>query len=181
MKVEGNSCRSIASRPARPALSSRDTCDADVVIGTRTRYHSGDDPLSLLRVANTFDRVSSRHWPKWSEHALQGDDGYSFTSPVGSFAPNAWGLHDMHGNAWEWVSDWYGADYYAHSPPEDPRGPATGDVRVRRGGSWHTWPFYLRASFRNWNTPQTRYPLVGMRLVLESPGAASISKDQEPQ
>jgi len=137
--------------------------------GTRSRYHSGDDPLSLLAVANTFDRASARHWPRWAGNALPGNDGFPFTSPVGTFAPNAWGLHDMHGNAWEWVSDWYGADYYANSPLQDPQGPATGDNRVRRGGSWHTWPFYLRASFRNWNSPQTRYTLVGMRLVLEIP------------
>jgi sulfatase modifying factor 1 len=145
--------------------------------GTRTRYHGGDDPLSLLRVANTFDRDSAAHWPRWLPHALAGLDGYPFTAPVGSFAPNPWGLHDMHGNAWEWVSDWYDADYYARSPLQDPAGPDSGEVRVRRGGSWHTWPFYLRAAFRNWNTPQTRYPLVGMRLVLESPEAASISRD----
>jgi formylglycine-generating enzyme required for sulfatase activity len=136
--------------------------------GSRTRYHSGDDPLTLLQVANIFDRDSARNWPKWFDNALAGRDGFAFTSPVGSFAPNAWGLYDMHGNAWEWVSDWYGEAYYAQSPRDDPTGPAGGDVRVRRGGSWHSWPFYVRASFRNWNTPQTRYTLVGMRLVLEA-------------
>ena len=137
--------------------------------GTRTRYHSGDDPLSLLSVANIFDRDAARNWTKWSDYAVGGRDGFAFTAPVGSFAPNAWGLHDMHGNAWEWVSDWYGERYYANSPAADPIGPATGDVRVRRGGSWHSWPFYVRSSFRNWNTPQTRYTLVGMRLLLEAP------------
>ena len=70
----------------------------------------------------------------------------------------------MSGSGWR---DWYGSDYYRHSPVDDPTGPASGDVRVRRGGSWHSWPFYVRSSFRNWNTPQTRYTLVGMRLLLE--------------
>lgn len=135
--------------------------------GTRSRYSSGDDPQSLLKAANVFDADSARFWPRWQAMALQGSDGYAFTAPVASFAPNAWGLYDMHGNAWEWVADWHGDDYYAHSPLDDPQGPAEGVVRVRRGGSWHTWPFYARAAFRNWNDPGTRYTLVGMRLLRE--------------
>jgi len=136
--------------------------------GTRSRYHSGDDPASLLKAANIFDADSARHWPHWQVMALKGSDGYAFTAPVGRFAPNAWGLHDMHGNAWEWVSDWHDDDYYKQSPVDDPQGPPDGGVKVRRGGSWHTWAFYARASYRNWNAPDTRYTLVGMRLVREA-------------
>ena len=73
----------------------------------------------------------------------------------------------MSGNAWEWVSDWYDEQYYAHSPSIDPQGPKEGSVKVRRGGSWHTWPLYARSAYRNWNSQGTRYALVGMRLVLE--------------
>ena len=133
--------------------------------GTRTRYPHGDDPQGLVRAANTFDQSAAAHWPRWQQHGLAGSDGHAFTAPVGSYTANAFGLHDMLGNAWEWVSDWYGDTYYAHSPHSDPQGPAEGNVRVRRGGSWHTWALYARCAYRNWNSAQTRYTLVGIRLV----------------
>lgn len=139
------------------------TCRA----GNRTRYPHGDDPQGLLQTANTFDQDAAPLWPRWQQHALAGSDGHAFTAPVGSYAPNAFGLHDMLGNAWEWVSDWHGDTYYAQSPRSDPQGPSEGSVRVRRGGSWHTWSFYARCGYRNWNSPQTRYTLVGIRLLRE--------------
>jgi len=95
--------------------------------GTRTRYHSGNDPQSLLKVANTFAADTKMYWPQWKQYALEGGDGFEFTAPVGSFAPNALGLYDMHGNAWEWVADWYDDNYYAKSPSYDPLGPSSGD------------------------------------------------------
>lgn len=137
--------------------------------GTRTQYHSGDEPASLARVANVFDADAAVNWPAWQGFALPTRDGHAFTAPVGQFAPNAFGLHDMHGNVWEWTADWHDDTYYARSPQDDPQGPAEGGVKVRRGGSWHTWPLYARCSYRNWNAPDTRYTLVGIRLVMDAP------------
>ncbi len=139
--------------------------------GTHTRYASGDDPRSLVTMGNVFDLDTAADWPRWAAQALPVHDGWRFTAPVGRFAANAFGLHDMHGNVWEWVADWHDDHYYAASPRDDPAGPADGGVRVRRGGSWHTWPFYARCSYRNWNHPSTRYTLVGFRLLLEDGGA----------
>lgn len=136
--------------------------------GTTTRYHGGDAPASLRGAGNLFDRDAVPHWPQWQDRALDHRDGHAFTAPVGRYAPNAFGLHDLHGNVWEWTADWHADDYYARSPVDDPTGPAEGSVRVRRGGSWHTWPLYARCAFRNWNSPETRYTLVGMRLVMEA-------------
>ena len=136
--------------------------------GTRSRYQNGDDPEGLTEVANVFDAAARPLWPAFAAQALKSDDGYAFTAPVASFAPNAFGLYDMHGNAWEWTSDLHDEHYYAQSPVDDPQGPSVGSVYVRRGGSWHSWPLYVRSSYRNWNSPETRYTLVGIRLLMEA-------------
>lgn len=136
--------------------------------GSRSRYHAGDALAALVGQANVFDLDSAALWPQWRAFALPVHDGFAFTSAVGSFAPNAFGLYDMHGNVWEWVADYYDEHYYARSPVDDPPGPAAGSVRVRRGGSWHTWPLYARCAYRSWNSEDTRYVLVGIRLLLEA-------------
>jgi formylglycine-generating enzyme required for sulfatase activity len=135
--------------------------------GTTSRYHCGDLPESLAKAANIYDASSRKVFPEWGRYALKSDDGYPFTAPVGSFRPNAFGLYDMHGNVWEWCSDWYDEHYYARSPIDDPQGPPSGRLRVRRGGGWHGWPLYVRSAFRNFNTPQSRYLNLGLRVVRE--------------
>ena len=135
--------------------------------GEQRRYAHGDNPLALPQWANTFDQSATPHWQRWKNMAVPGNDGYAFTSPVASYPPNAFGLHDMVGNVWEWVSDHYDENYYKVSPTDNPSGPAQGQLRVRRGGSWHTWSIYARCSYRNLNAPDSRYPLLGMRLVRE--------------
>jgi formylglycine-generating enzyme required for sulfatase activity len=70
------------------------------------------------------------------------------TAAVESFPPNGYGLYDMAGNVWEWVTDWYNENFYSVSPTNDPTGPATGMQRVMRGGSWDHSEFGLRVANR---------------------------------
>jgi formylglycine-generating enzyme required for sulfatase activity len=85
------------------------------------------------------------------------------TTSVGSFAPNPWGLYDMHGNVSEWCWDWY--DSYSTGAQTNPRGPVSGDDRVVRGGEWSDSGQFLRSAGRSRTTSSTKFARIGFRLV----------------
>lgn len=103
--------------------------------GTTTAYFFGDSPADLPRYA--WFKANSTRGPH----------------PVGKKPANPWGLCDMVGNVWQWCNDYYQEDYYKESPDHDPRGPASGEGRVLRGGCWNSRPDDLRSAYRNFETP----------------------------
>ena len=102
--------------------------------GQSTAYSFGNRP-SLLGNYGWF-----------SENAY--DIGEKYAHEVGTKNPNPFGLHDMHGNLWEWCSDWYETGYYGSSPGSDPQGPSRGSLRVVRGGSWRNEAAFCRSAAR---------------------------------
>jgi formylglycine-generating enzyme required for sulfatase activity len=124
--------------------------------GTKSPYSFGSDSAKLR------------------EHAWFKDNSNADTHPVGQKKPNAWGLYDMHGNVAEWCNDFYGQAYYQGSPQENPRGPATGEERVLRGGSWRGTAESCRSSARSSEPPGFAdvcfgYEAYGLRCVKKAP------------
>lgn len=111
--------------------------------GKKHKYSWGNSAPS----GNIADESAKSTFPKLI--ILRGyDDGYVYTSPVGSFKPNEVGLYDMTGNVWEWVQDLYGEGYYKNSPKDNPTGPSSGKLRIIRGGSWGYGPIAGRTTYR---------------------------------
>lgn len=101
----------------------------------------------------------------WADQGV--DDGYQFTSPVGSYPEGAsWiGALDMSGNVWEWVNDWHDNSYYARSPDANPPGPPSGKFKLLRGGSWYDIDRRTRTADRGINNPDERFDRLGFRVV----------------
>ena len=121
---------------------------------TSTRYSFGDD----LSYTNLTD------------YAWYYANSSGMTHPVGQKLPNPWGLHDMHGNVWEWCQDWYGD--YTGGIALDPQGPVTGALRGFRGGSWSDWfggPGFCRSAIRFRHYPDYCDIFLGFRVIL-APG-----------
>ena len=120
--------------------------------GTVSAYFFGDSP-SKLGDYGWFDKNSGGR-PR----------------PVGQKQPNPWGLFDICGNVWEWCNDFYKVDYYAQAPLENPRGPATGETKVVRGGAWRVSAESCRSGYRYNENPGYAdvcfgYDIYGFRCV----------------
>ena len=133
--------------------------------GYRYRLPTEAEWEYAARAGSAADTVADLDAVAW----YSGNSGRE-THPVGRKRANAWGLHDMLGNVWEWCADWYGENYYSSSPVDDPQGPASGSMwsmHVLRGGSWDD-SVDVRPSVRDGGGPGVRNHVVGFRLVREA-------------
>ncbi len=114
-------------------------------------------------IADESMRRYKYHFPVVSGY----DDGYVFTSPVGLFAPNKFGIHDLNGNVLEWCSDWY-SEKNPNTEQKNPVGPATGNYKVIRGASWNRSGKYMSASYRTFYNIKVRFDFLGFRCAKDA-------------
>jgi len=114
-------------------------------------------------IADESMRRHKFHFPVVSGY----DDGYIFTSPVGLFAPNKFGIHDLNGNVLEWCADWY-SDKNPVTEQKNPVGPATGNYKVIRGASWNRSGKYMSATYRTFYNINVRFDFLGFRCAKDA-------------
>lgn len=180
--TQGQWLEIMGSRPGPEAYWKREDWERLPVVSV-----SWHDTQAFIDKLNTLDPDADYRLPteaEWEYAARAGTSGLRPVSnealteyawfiensgdiphPVASRQANPWGLHDMFGNVWEWVNDWYAPRYYAHSPELNPQGPSDGSMRVRRGGSHHCGIHLVRPGYRSADTPDTAYSVIGFRLV----------------
>ena len=133
--------------------------------GTQTSRYWGESVSGQCRHGNGADGSLKRHYSDWEWATVGCDDGEVHTAPVGQFKANRFGLHDVHGNVWEWVEDCWNGSYAG--APTDGSAWRSGDCsqRVLRGGSWYSYPGFLRAAVRNGVVTGVRSGFIGFRIA----------------
>ena len=136
---------------------------------TSTARYWGSNPDEACGYANGADKTAQTQIQgatSWSVHKCP--DGFAYTTPIGSFKANAFKLHDMLGNIWEWTADIY-HDSYTGAPADGLAWQGDGAKRVLRGGSWNNPPRDVRAAIRGKNKPALRFSTFGFRLARKLP------------